>query len=91
VEGNLSTRSMHHHVFDTRAAWGMLVEAGWSPQVTEARWPHDIVVLARNGGPVGDLVPFRSPFPTDRRSRRAASSGGREHPDLSVTDRLGRD
>lgn len=68
VESNVSTRSMHHHVFDTRVAWQMVAETGWSPQVVEARWPHDIVILARKGGASGRLHPYRSPFPTDRRA-----------------------
>lgn len=70
VDQNLSTRSMHHHVFDTRTVWEMVTEVGWRPVEVEAVWPHDIVLLAFKGGEQLPLGSFRSPFPTDRRSRR---------------------
>jgi hypothetical protein len=69
VVDNLSLRSMHHHVFDTRTAWDLVAASGWSPLAVEAVWPHNIVLLARNGGPAAQLGRFRSPFPRDRTSR----------------------
>ena len=74
VAENLATRSMHHHVFDTRSAWAMIVETGWSPLAVEAVWPHDIVILARNGGTPTPLGRFRSPFPHDRSCNGAGAT-----------------
>lgn len=69
VADNASTRAMHHHVFDSVSAWAMVRESGWSPQTVEAVWPHDIVLVASNGGPEGRLSSISSPFVTDRGRR----------------------
>jgi SAM-dependent methyltransferase len=67
VARNVATRSMHHHVFDSRTVWQMVAASGWSPRAVEARWPHDILLLACNDDSVVELPDrIRSPFPSDR-------------------------
>ena len=90
VDQNLSTRSMHHHVFDTRTAWEMVAEAGWTPVEVEAVWPHDIVLLAVEVASGCHSARSRSPFPTDRRPPRNHRGAVRD-PDLSGIHPFGRD
>ena len=75
---NPATRAMHHHVFTTRSLLRMLDRLGLELLEVEARWPHDIYVLARvpaAGEPPADNAallaadaPFlhSSPFRADR-------------------------
>jgi SAM-dependent methyltransferase len=75
---NATTRAMHHHVFTTRSALRLLDRLGLELLAVEARWPHDIYVLARapetagerpdNAGLLSADAPFRrsSPFSVDR-------------------------
>jgi len=44
---NLTHRAMHHHTFTTPSLLAMLDHAGLQLLAAEARWPHDIYVLAR--------------------------------------------
>jgi SAM-dependent methyltransferase len=75
---NLTHRAIHHHTFTTPSLLAMLDHAGLELLAAEARWPHDIYVLARfpaagaerpdNGrfvGPRGRAT-RRSPFRSDR-------------------------
>jgi SAM-dependent methyltransferase len=76
---NPRRRAMHHHVFTTHSLLALLDHVGLELVDVEARWPHDIYVLARLPGasdPAPDnaalLAPNaeflrRSPFRVDRR------------------------
>jgi SAM-dependent methyltransferase len=65
---NYIHRGLHHHVIDISLAVSMVAEAGWAPEMAEARRPHDIVVVARNGTPTKQVDVKRSPFTSDRRT-----------------------
>ena len=79
VADNLAGRHVHHHVFTTRSALRVLDHVGARIVHAEARWPHDVLVLARHpaaGEPAPDnaawLAPSApalrtSPFRDDRR------------------------
>ena len=49
---NLRHRAIHHHTFTTPSLLAMLDHAGLELLAAEARWPHDVYVLARF--PAGD-------------------------------------
>ncbi|MEA2157582.1 MAG: hypothetical protein QOE11_3722, partial [Solirubrobacteraceae bacterium] len=75
---NLAHRAIHHHTFTLRSLLEMLDHAGLELLAAEARWPHDIYVLARfpsaGGRPAGNArflhpgapAARRSPFASDR-------------------------
>lgn len=75
---NLTHRAIHHHTFTTPSLLAMLDHAGLELLAAEARWPHDIYVLARfpgGGTQRPDNARFlgpraraarRSPFGSDR-------------------------
>lgn len=75
---NLTHRAIHHHTFTMPSLLAMLDHAGVELLAAEARWPHDIYVLARfraAGAPRPDNGRFlgpraraarRSPFRSDR-------------------------
>lgn len=75
---NLAHRAIHHHTFTTPSLLAMLDHAGLQLLAAEARWPHDIYVLARfpaagaqrpdNARCLGPRAPAarRSPFRSDR-------------------------
>lgn len=75
---NLAHRAIHHHTFTTPSLLAMLDHAGLQLLAAEARWPHDIYVLARfpaagaqrpdNARWLGPRAPAarRSPFRSDR-------------------------
>lgn len=71
LDDNFSTRSLHHHVFDVGLAMRATEAAGWTLVAAEARRPHDILILARNGPPAERAAVravFRgSSFPSDRK------------------------
>jgi SAM-dependent methyltransferase len=68
MQRNLEFRSMHHHVFDTRLAVGIVEAAAFQILAVEPLLPDHIIVVARKGGAA---VPPRrarlqSPFTSDR-------------------------
>lgn len=74
---NLTHRAIHHHTFTTPSLLAMLDHAGLELLAAEARWPHDIYVLARFPAAASqrpDNLHFlgpgasaaRSPFRSDR-------------------------
>jgi hypothetical protein len=73
---NLSTRAMHHHVFDTESAFQMCRAADLEVLTLHPELPHDILCLCSAGGgqrpPLGEQdlndVLARSPFDSDRRA-----------------------
>jgi SAM-dependent methyltransferase len=83
---NVHTRVLHHHVFDLEVAISVTEEAGWGVIRAEARWPHDIFVVAQPRGaepPASRTALGTSPFPSDRRFLRISS--GRRGGPLSQT------
>jgi hypothetical protein len=76
---NLEHRAIHHHTFTTPSFLALLDHAGLQLLAAEARWPHDIYVLARfpeTAAARPDNAAFldpraaatrRSPFRSDRR------------------------
>jgi hypothetical protein len=71
---NLSTRAMHHHVFDSRAVVELCKEAGLQVLLLRPKLPLNIVCLCRSGATAGGLserevarILARSPFQSDRR------------------------
>lgn len=61
---NLTHRAIHHHTFTTPSLLAMLDHAGLELLAAEARWPHDIYVLARfpaDGVPRPDNTRFLGP------------------------------
>jgi SAM-dependent methyltransferase len=81
---NLAHRTMHHHTFTTPSLLALLDRAGLVLLAAEARWPHDIYVLARfpaAGAPPPDNARFLgSRAPAVRRS--AFRSDSRDHREL---------
>ncbi len=79
VRDNLRRRLVHHHVFTTRSALAVLDHLGVQVVAAEARWPHDVLTLARlpaPGEPPTDNARWlardapwvrHSPFVVDRR------------------------
>lgn len=65
TKNNPIFRAMHHHVFDIRLAIAAVEQTGWHIEMVEARRPHHIAIVARNGKPAGPPVIHRSPFPSD--------------------------
>jgi SAM-dependent methyltransferase len=71
---NLSTRVLHHHVFSTPSLLALLDHAGLELLAAEARYPHDIYVLARFPRSATDRpdnsaflsLAIRGPFRSDR-------------------------
>ncbi len=67
---NPTTRLLHHHVFTTTSLAALLREAGVVLLAAEVRYPHDIYLLGRWGGPPApDPLPAAlraSPFALDR-------------------------
>jgi SAM-dependent methyltransferase len=81
VLANAANRAIHHHCFVTQSALRLLDHVGLQLLAVEARWPHDIYVIARlpdegEGIPDNDaffasataLLRRKSPFRADRRS-----------------------
>jgi SAM-dependent methyltransferase len=74
VMDNPRVRAMHHHVFTLPSALRLLDHAGLEIVRAEARWPHDVYVVARRSADGGRatlsdvLAPAarRSPFRADR-------------------------
>ena len=78
VEDNLSTRTLHHHVFVAENALEAVADAGWSPIMAEARRPFDLLIVARNGPRAEPLTFNGSPFPSDRQiAQRPDQTPGR--------------
>jgi len=71
---NASTRAMHHHVFDSRAAVEMCREAGLQMLAMRPREPHDIFCLCRVTGQVGGGCPEQAGEP-----RRRDQDAGEDH------------
>jgi SAM-dependent methyltransferase len=83
VRENVSTRAMHHHVFDTRTVAEMCAAAQLRVVALRPERPFHIACLASaDASPNGALtehrlweVLSRSPFPSDREQAQAAKSG----------------
>lgn len=74
VMDNPRARAMHHHVFTTPSALRLLDHVGLDLLRAQARWPHDIYVLARNPAqpadtpepqPARNRLRFSTPFSAD--------------------------
>jgi SAM-dependent methyltransferase len=70
---NASTRAMHHHVFDSRAAVQMCREANLEVLALRAKRPHDVFCLCRVPGSPGDRDPPRQ---RERRGRNRRAGDG---------------
>lgn len=77
---NASTRAMHHHVFDSRAAVQMCREANLEVLALRPQRPHNIFCLCRVPGSSGDHGPTRQ---HERRGRDRCASDGYEPMDES--------
>jgi len=71
VRANPTTRALHHHVFDSRAAVVMCEAAGLTVALLRPRLPfHIFCVCTVGAGPTADVAAAlrHSPFASDRRS-----------------------